>query len=980
MKFALALLIVTAAFAQLPFSFSSIAHCNQVTTPSTIVILPTSSTAATPTGSKIVQATSIECAPFDPNAFTVDTSGAIPIIRLKPPISQTQTPGPSRHFPNSFFALTEYAPPSTVTAPILNWLAARFDWIVGAGTVADPHGSFPTQVHVQSYTDSAVVYQGQMYDVQALALKNNWALEDMMMHSNQDVQYNVAGGYQKWTQMHQFDAFEKRDPMNDYFYDTSVNGVFTWDGSAYSDVTVSSFAGAPGVGGSPGSITIPATGGLYVGYMEPFDQMNFTIATARVGGAVAYQYWNGSGWATLTAQSDSTTGLTTSGKIYFWPPADWAQTIINGSKSKYWVRVIPVGTWTTAPVYSALFGDDWSVASGSNNARGWASSFTAATGVWSDLPKACPNNKPNGTSCLINAGTRLRYDANPPAGASAHFRYQGRVTDIYYANPNEMYGNPTNIQGGRITWGDWISSAWLTQSAKVGSWCCDSTFLDDVNGLPTYGAAVASPVNVQSGLDFNQNAPYNSIVAAELGQVKTSLSAAVGPRFSLGLNAGSLPAPYVGDISQQEGYGLNTWVPYPVYASASGSNQTYVKMDDLLDYGTPNYVAAGYVNGLNDLTYSGTYTGISTLYCVKITGTAPDTFSVGTAAEFLFFGSCNNISTGNALTGGTQSIGSGLWVTFGSSLGHQVGDLWFWETQNQNRSGAREQFTFWDSTQYWGPGLSASAWHYADLANRTPMTALAMYYLGWNHNSGMYYTTYTYGNLDEVYTYAAPTTLSAGLAPGNTTLQLTSTAGCSPLPVYGNLYGVRIGTAASGDTVFGTLAGSTLTIYLGLLGNTWASGAVASCVAPQHQSAIATPPVASVYRWASFFPAMAVDLGVPDVTGLNHGYRMGPEAPWAAASTFSPNTQVTDLWRRDFTNGIVLMRGWAYPGSWNEIELDNPPSHFSGGHPVCIQGVWPTCTGGPWYPLFADGTTGPGTQSVDLRESEAAILLTAPKQ
>jgi hypothetical protein len=110
---------------------------------------------------------------------------------------------------------------------------------------------------------------------------------------------------------------------------------------------------------------------------------------------------------------------------------------------------------------------------------------------------------------------------------------------------------------------------------------------------------------------------------------------------------------------------------------------------------------------------------------------------------------------------------------------------------------------------------------------------------------------------------------------------------------------------------------------------------------------------------------------------MNHGYRMGVQTtPFAPGTTFSPNSGAADLWRRDFVNGIVFMREWQ--SGHFEDELDNPPSHYAGGHPVCVSGTWPNCTGGPWYPLQADGTTGPPTTSVDLREAEAAILMTAP--
>jgi hypothetical protein len=116
---------------------------------------------------------------------------------------------------------------------------------------------------------------------------------------------------------------------------------------------------------------------------------------------------------------------------------------------------------------------------------------------------------------------------------------------------------------------------------------------------------------------------------------------------------------------------------------------------------------------------------------------------------------------------------------------------------------------------------------------------------------------------------------------------------------------------------------------------------------------------------------MGVDIGVPDPNGYRGGVRAIDEpgnAPWLYGIAISGHTPLSvcspgscpNVWRRDFTNGIVLMR--PFRGSLHlEAELDTPSQ--------------PIALGGTYYPLLADGTKGPAVTSVTLRAGEAAILM-----
>jgi hypothetical protein len=126
---------------------------------------------------------------------------------------------------------------------------------------------------------------------------------------------------------------------------------------------------------------------------------------------------------------------------------------------------------------------------------------------------------------------------------------------------------------------------------------------------------------------------------------------------------------------------------------------------------------------------------------------------------------------------------------------------------------------------------------------------------------------------------------------------------------------------------------------------------------------------------------MAVDVGVPDTSGLNGGERMTPWLTGGAPDNISGQAMCpdgdevcSDVWRRDFTNAIVLFRPYGR----------RPPG---GGCPACISMIEsemdtysvPLALGGTYYPLKSDGTAGSGITSIQLRGGEGAILMKSPR-
>jgi hypothetical protein len=263
------------------------------------------------------------------------------------------------------------------------------------------------------------------------------------------------------------------------------------------------------------------------------------------------------------------------------------------------------------------------------------------------------------------------------------------------------------------------------------------------------------------------------------------------------------------------------------------------------------------------------------------------------------------------------------------------------------------------------------------------MECLAMHYLGWNPNTLFAYNTtgYYYATTDEVDVYAPPATLTntvqADTSGKSKPVSLADASGCNTTVDWaGGKYGLRLGSPDFGDTVSGTLSGNVLMttdpIYA-----PHAAGSPAYCVQIQHLSTTGDPQVSNVYKWVNWFPARAVDLGAPDPNGYRSGARAVTEpgnTPWktgGAPDYVSGQSRGTcdarpggcsDVWRRDFTKAIVLLRAWNYTEI--ESELDTP------SRAIPLDGTY--------YPLKADGTTAPGVTSLSLRGNEAAILMKSP--
>jgi hypothetical protein len=190
-----------------------------------------------------------------------------------------------------------------------------------------------------------------------------------------------------------------------------------------------------------------------------------------------------------------------------------------------------------------------------------------------------------------------------------------------------------------------------------------------------------------------------------------------------------------------------------------------------------------------------------------------------------------------------------------------------------------------------------------------------------------------------------------------------------------------------GDILQVTGAGTTWSTVNAIV-NSYPAGALVEYASYVHMGTLggSYPDWHDVYFWSTFFPAMAVDIGVPDQSGWNGGARdLGYRTPLgvtgsdtsqssSSANVCSSDTVCDELWRRDYTKAIVLVRAHHSRSIGSELDTYGPAIDLTSLGANCA----PSCQ---YAVLYADGTTGPvigaGTQqtTISLRGGESAILM-----
>ena len=749
--------------------------------------------------------------------------------------------------------------PSQYVSQLAQWLGINFYWVnEGAETNLAPYTS---QMWWAQYQDGGGLYPRGVYAwVHDVAQQHGWNSESMFLHFNRD--YLIPNNL-TWTHLDQFDYWEESGTPLGYGGPTaSINGAFVFDGTNYHDVTVSIYQQSCG---SNCQISNGKT--LYLGYAEPFDLVNLNISTGRASGTAQWQYWKGSTWATLTPTTDTTNGLQTSGQIQFPPPLDWAPNVVNGSQSKYWIRLTITGT-QTPPTISKASGDDWvshsNTCNGAScNERGW--DFAACQ------------------SGALTMNNGIQYCANPSPNATARFRYQGRATGNWLSD--YLFLNPTDFQGGQLTLPALQVARWNSSQQANGNLGFNMTIFDNGDErpqptYPTWASTQGNDLDVPCNPSSCSQSVWDSYWQALLSAYTATMKAIPGhgSGFKVMINGGSI-FEGVADFNFYE-LGFSAWV---------SGNINFSTFDAYLPANNPNST------------------------------------QVGIAA--------------------------------------------------------------WDNQKF-GTSLTVDgSFHLWDMSNRSPMSVLATYDIASNQNTFLTYNTegWSYFDRDEFYYWSPLTTtlssaLSADTSTSTKTIHLTDGSQFTPpgLPLYSSNYPLQIGGQ---DVVNGTKVNNTTFTTNTPIVNTYPAGTVVRFAQTGHFACspacggIAPPNTSDIWYYANYFPAMSVDIGTPDPNGWMGGARDITYATGTAISNQSycaPPGQrpaCAELWRRDYTNAIILDRVMHNSTLASELELYSKPINLVDPSKKLY---------GPYYELNAEGTTGPPITSISLRGAEAAILMKSP--
>ncbi|MCI0531014.1 MAG: hypothetical protein L0Y74_03580 [candidate division Zixibacteria bacterium] len=139
--------------------------------------------------------------------------------------------------------------------------------------------------------------------------------------------------------------------------------VLCYDKSA---VTQFSDKTAEAANSTAGDVFHPTSGGLvkdiddalYLGMDARFNLTSLILSTIGAGGVIAWQYWNGSSWEDFVPSSGAFNLTTSPRSVVLWQdldsaPADWQKSVI-GASSRFWLRLIVITDYSTAPVGSQV--------------------------------------------------------------------------------------------------------------------------------------------------------------------------------------------------------------------------------------------------------------------------------------------------------------------------------------------------------------------------------------------------------------------------------------------------------------------------------------------------------------------------------------------------------------------------------------------------------------------------------------------------
>jgi hypothetical protein len=189
-------------------------------------------------------------------------------------------------------------------------------------------------------------------------------------------------------------------------------------------------------GTNPGGVAFGAAGeSVYLGYTDPFREINVALASGPAGGwSGVWEYptavdsaGNPTAWAALPLLTDTTSRLSTSGQALFDPPQDWNTASLAGSARLYYVR-FRTTAGGTAPVARSLLGRDYV------NAHGTTSGVIPAFDYAADTDHDGYLNDAEYARRAPGKDARFVYESRDFAGSYGQMRFATNPADPYFRN------------------------------------------------------------------------------------------------------------------------------------------------------------------------------------------------------------------------------------------------------------------------------------------------------------------------------------------------------------------------------------------------------------------------------------------------------------------------------------------------------------------------------------------------------------------
>lgn len=680
-----------------------------------------------------------------------------------------------------------------------------------------------------------------------------------------------------------------------------VNGVLrTADEVTFTDLTAAAYAGA---------VTFKDT--VYFGHEEPFAEINFTFSTFGKEIRNVWEYWNGSAWKTL-AVKDNTHSFAQNGQISFIPPSMWQRLSVNRSRNNYYVRVRITGH-DTSPVSTSIKSEKW----------------LSTPPVWTPSKKIA------------------QYEFVAPSAVSNNNHVYLNTTGGTSGNTEPVWpaGSGATVIDGTITWKetprDSACRGWDPASSTIVN---AGTELEFNPAPPAYATAKfphQARITGWNNRNFVNNPAdkqiYNGkpvrIWALFVAQEVADMLATGSVTGMMADDATSEPSSSIATaLTDFADRTSNTWI--------SEVRDRYGEITAEVHALYPN-AKVGCNTDQVETIVKGDFNTNEQLSVVPNTG-----------------GSAYNIRFEPSLVHKPRTYAYDDYLP-GGYLDGKIGVMMYTDphlvrppTINYSRKG-----------DYFDTGNVP--W---DRANRGPLAALTKHLIGWNPNTYFRYwgSAGAFYNMRDVVNYidpASPTTrLTTAISKKTTYGPKIQVSGADFSGFPKSMTCMAIGEGDKLDVIMYqtvTKTSSKTLLVNGVVNFDHAIGEKVRFCKQAHLAAEPAPPLEQVVNWTTWFPAMGVDFGAPDVNGHNGGKR---DMQWIKASALGGVDGIDNVWRRDWANAVILHRPGAY-ANVTAKQYDTPGTIHLGG---------------TYYPLQADGYTLPPTTAITLRAGEGAILMKRP--